>query len=158
MAYTSRNPNREYNANPSTSARRAVRGSAWRQFAWVSPDIVGIQARLCWAIRSPVTTAITPGTAAALDVSTPLILAWANGLARCWDSMPGVSALAEMVPELVTRVLLPRLFTGLGRPAGEWASLESDARSAVSGFQILRGSFDTAFPVREVAVWDYHTA
>jgi hypothetical protein len=78
---------------------------------------------------------------------------WENALARCWDSMPGVSALAEMVPELVTRVLLPRLFTGLGRPAGEWAVLESDARAAVSGFQILRGSFDPAFPGREVAVW-----
>jgi len=78
---------------------------------------------------------------------------WENALARCWDSMPAASALAEMVPELVTRVLLPRLFTGLSRPAGEWAVLESDPRAAVSGFQILRGSFDPAFPGREVAVW-----
>jgi len=78
---------------------------------------------------------------------------WENALARCWDSMPGVSALAEMVPELVTWVLLPRLFTGLGRPTGEWAILDGDARAAVSGFQILRGSFDPAFPGREVAVW-----
>jgi hypothetical protein len=78
---------------------------------------------------------------------------WENELARCWDSMPAVCALGEMVPELVTRVLLPRLFTGLGRPAGEWAALDSDARAAVSGFQILRGSFDPAFPGREVAVW-----
>ena len=30
--------------------------------AWVSPESVGIQARLCWAMSSPVTTAITPGT------------------------------------------------------------------------------------------------
>jgi len=64
-----------------------------------------------------------------------------------------VSALAEAVPELVTQVLLPRLFPGLGQPAGEWTSLEGDARTAVSGFQIFRGSFDPAFPVREVAVW-----
>jgi len=78
---------------------------------------------------------------------------WENALARCWDSMPAVSALAEMVPELITRVLLPRLFTGLGRPAGEWTALDSDTRATVSGFQILRGSFDPAFPAREVAVW-----
>jgi hypothetical protein len=78
---------------------------------------------------------------------------WENALARCWDSMPAVSALAEMVPDLVTRVLLPRLFPGLGRPAGEWVSLEADARTAVSGFQRLRGSFDPAFPGRELAVW-----
>jgi hypothetical protein len=78
---------------------------------------------------------------------------WENALARCWDSMPAVSALAEVVPELVTRVLLPRLFPGLGRPAGEWMWLEADARTAVSGFQLLRGSFDPAFPGRQVAVW-----
>lgn len=78
---------------------------------------------------------------------------WENALARCWDSMPAVSALAEVVPELVTRVLLPRLFPGLGRPAGEWVLLEADARTAVSGFQRLRGSFDPAYPAREIAVW-----
>ena len=37
--------------------------------ACVSHDSVGIQARLCWAISSPVTTATTPGSAAARDVS-----------------------------------------------------------------------------------------
>ena len=37
--------------------------------AWVSPDSVGIHARPCWAISSPVTTATTPSSAAAADVS-----------------------------------------------------------------------------------------
>ena len=56
----------------------------------VSPESVGIHARLCWAISSPVTTAITPGTAAAREVSTPLIFAWANGLRRiAMCSIPG---------------------------------------------------------------------
>src|SRR5262249_60689233 len=41
---------------------------------------------------------------------------WENALARCWDSMPSASALAEAVPDLVTRALLPRLFSGLARP------------------------------------------
>ncbi len=48
----------------------------------MSPDSVGIQARLCWAISSPVTTATTPGAAAARVVSTELIFAWAYGLRR----------------------------------------------------------------------------
>jgi hypothetical protein len=43
--------------------------------AWVSIDIVGIHARLCWAMSSPVTTATTPGTAEAAAVSMELIFA-----------------------------------------------------------------------------------
>jgi hypothetical protein len=78
---------------------------------------------------------------------------WENALARCWDAMPAVSALAEVVPELVSRILLPRLFPGLGQPAGQWTATSGDARAAVSGFQIIRGSFDPAFPSREVGVW-----
>jgi hypothetical protein len=78
---------------------------------------------------------------------------WENALARCWDSMPAASALAETCPELIARVLLPRLFPGLNLPAGDWAMVEGDARAAISGFQIVRGSFDTAYPAREVAVW-----
>jgi hypothetical protein len=79
--------------------------------------------------------------------------AWETALARCWDSMPAASALAEATPDLVTRVLLPRLFPGLGQPAGDWGVIEGDARTAVSGFQIFRGTFDPAYPGREVAVW-----
>jgi hypothetical protein len=58
--------------------------------AWVSPDRVGIQARLCWASSSPVTTATTPGRASAAEVSIELMRAWATGLRRIdmW-SMPG---------------------------------------------------------------------
>ena len=48
----------------------------------MSPDIVGIQARLCCAMSSPVTTATTPGSAAAAVVSMPLIVACAYGLRR----------------------------------------------------------------------------
>ena len=50
--------------------------------ACVSPDRVGIQARPCWAMRSPVTTATTPSTSAAADVSTPTMRAWATGERR----------------------------------------------------------------------------
>ena len=39
--------------------------------ACVSPDSVGIQARLCSAISSPVTTATTPRSAAPAKVSIP---------------------------------------------------------------------------------------
>ncbi len=66
--------------------------------AWVSPDMVGIQARLCWAMSSPVTTAITPGTAEAREASMPLILAWAYGLRRIamW-SMPGQLDVVDVI-------------------------------------------------------------
>lgn len=78
---------------------------------------------------------------------------WEHALARCWDTMPAVSALAEAVPELVSRVLLPKLFCGLGQANGEWAFFEGDTRVSVAGFKLVRGSFDPDFPVREVAVW-----
>jgi hypothetical protein len=48
----------------------------------VSPDSVGIHARPCWASRSPVTIATTPGTAAAADVSMERMRAWAKLLRR----------------------------------------------------------------------------
>ena len=58
--------------------------------ACVSPDSVGIHARLCCAISSPVTTAMTPGSACAFDASIPFSFACAYGLRRIamW-SMPG---------------------------------------------------------------------
>src|SRR5215207_8040895 len=50
--------------------------------AWVSPERVGIHARL-WAARSaPVTTATTPGSAAAAEVSMDAMRAWGTGLRR----------------------------------------------------------------------------
>ena len=78
---------------------------------------------------------------------------WEHALARCWDSMPAVAALSEGVPGLVSRVLLPKLFPGVGQPNGEWAFFEGDARESISGYQLVRGSFDPAFPAREVAIW-----
>ncbi len=58
--------------------------------ACVSPESVGIHARLCCAISSPVTTAITPGSACAFEASMPLIVACAYGLRRiAMCSIPG---------------------------------------------------------------------
>ena len=58
--------------------------------ACVSPESVGIQASLCCASSSPVTTAITPGIAIAALLSIPLMRACAYGLRTMtmW-SMPG---------------------------------------------------------------------
>ena len=50
--------------------------------ACVSPESVGIQASLCSARSSPVTTATTPGSSLARDVSIELIFACAKGLRR----------------------------------------------------------------------------
>jgi hypothetical protein len=58
--------------------------------ACVSPESVGIHARLCCARRSPVTTAMTPGSSCARAVSIELIFACANGLRRiAMYSIPG---------------------------------------------------------------------
>ena len=56
----------------------------------MSPDSVGIQASPCWAMRSPVTTAMTPSTSDAADVSMLLIRASATGERRiAMYSIPG---------------------------------------------------------------------
>ena len=58
--------------------------------ASVSPESVGIHARLCCAISSPVTTAITPSSACAAEASIPFSFAWAYGLRRiAMYSIPG---------------------------------------------------------------------
>jgi hypothetical protein len=45
---------------------------------------------LCWASSAPVTTATTPGSASAAEVSIELIRAWATGLRRTdMCSIPG---------------------------------------------------------------------
>src|SRR6266536_1783420 len=67
--------------------------------ACVSYDIVGIHARLCWAIRSPVTTATTPGRASACEASNDRIRAWAIGLRRiAMCSIPGSRMSSMKVP------------------------------------------------------------
>ena len=58
--------------------------------AWVSPERVGIQARLCSARSAPVTTATTPSSACAREVSIERMRACANGLRRiAMCSIPG---------------------------------------------------------------------
>ena len=78
------------------SAMTAATSCPWKRTlsvastACVSPESVGIQARLCWASSSPVTTATTPSTAAAAEVSIDVMRACAYGLrrnSRC--SIPG---------------------------------------------------------------------
>ena len=58
--------------------------------ACVSPESVGIHASLCSASTSPVTTATTPGSSVAREVSIELMVACANGLRRiAMYSIPG---------------------------------------------------------------------
>jgi hypothetical protein len=78
------------------SAMTAATSCPWKRTlsvastAWVSPDIVGIHARLCCAMSSPVTTATTPGSAVASDVSMETIRACGTGLRRmAMCSIPG---------------------------------------------------------------------
>jgi hypothetical protein len=50
--------------------------------AWVSAEIVGIQASPCASRSAPVMTAWTLGCWSAADVSIETIFAWATGLRR----------------------------------------------------------------------------
>ena len=67
--------------------------------AWVSPDRVGIHARLYSASSSPVTTAITPSMASAAEESMPLIVACAHGLrTNVMYSIPGSTMSSIKLP------------------------------------------------------------
>ena len=77
---------------------------------------------------------------------------WEQILSRCWERLPSFDALAAQTPNMILRVLAPKLFpsgTPL-KPIWEWLSDESSA--VLTGWYILRGTFDDAYPQREVAL------
>lgn len=74
---------------------------------------------------------------------------WEQMLSRCWETLPGFDALAAHVPDMVSRILIPRIFPK-GNPSNP--TWEIDSRDLLSGWQIYTGSFDESFPSRDVAV------
>ena len=77
---------------------------------------------------------------------------WEQILSRCWDTLPALDALAAQAPNMILRILVPKLFPQ-GTPANpvwEWLSDESSA--ILTGWHRLRGTFDDDYPQREIAL------
>jgi hypothetical protein len=81
---------------------------------------------------------------------------WEQILARCWETLPALDALAAHMPDILRRVLVPRLFP-TGNPANpQWEMFADHSRLALSGWQSLRGTFDESYPQRDVALCITH--
>ena len=78
---------------------------------------------------------------------------WEQILARCWETLPSLDALVAHAPDILRRILVPRLFPQ-GRPASpQWERIIDESSMIPSGWQILRGTFDKSYPQREVALF-----
>ena len=77
---------------------------------------------------------------------------WEQILSRCWERLPSFDALAAQTPNMILRVLIPKLFPKgtPTKPIWEWLSDESSA--ILTDWYILQGTFDDAYPQREVAL------
>ena len=77
---------------------------------------------------------------------------WEQTLSRCWETLPALDALAAHTPDMVYRILVPKLFPS-GTPASPvWEWISDEPSSVLTGWHRLRGTFDDAYPQREVAL------
>lgn len=77
---------------------------------------------------------------------------WEQTLSRCWETLPALDALAGYVPDMVYRILVPKLFPN-GTPASPvWERISDESTPVLTGWHRLRGTFDDAYPQREVAL------
>ncbi len=78
---------------------------------------------------------------------------WEQILFRCWENLPSLDALVAHTPEMIRRILIPVIFPK-GIPAKPiWESLSDESSAALMGWDILQGTFDDAYPQREVALY-----
>ncbi len=77
---------------------------------------------------------------------------WEQILSRCWETLPALDALAVHAPEMVYRILVPKLFPKRNPAALMWEQLSDEASAVLTGWHILRGTFDNAYPQRDVAL------
>ena len=77
---------------------------------------------------------------------------WEQILSRCWETLPALDALAAQAPNMIHRILVPKLFPEgtPTNPVWEWLSDESSA--ILTGWHRLRGTFDDDYPQREIAL------
>jgi hypothetical protein len=77
---------------------------------------------------------------------------WEQLLSRCWETLPALDALSAHAKDCVLRILVPRLFLR-GNPANPvWEQVSDESSAVLTGWHILRGTFDEAYPQREVAI------
>jgi hypothetical protein len=82
-----------------------------------------------------------------------LVADWEHVLARCWDTLPAQDSLLAHSPDMLWRVLGPRLFLESPGANAHWERTSNDSVAALTGWRFLRGSFDDAFPQRDLGVW-----
>ena len=74
-------------------------------------------------------------------------------LSRCWETLPSLDALVAHAPNMILRVLVPKLFPE-GTPSTPiWERLSDESSVVLTGWYILRGTFDDAYPQREIALY-----
>ena len=78
---------------------------------------------------------------------------WEQILSRCWETLPSHDALVAHAPGMIRRILIPVIFPK-GTPAKPiWESLSDESSAALTGWHLLQGTFDDAYPRREVALY-----
>ena len=78
---------------------------------------------------------------------------WEQILSRCWETLPSHDALVAHAPEMILRILIPVIFPK-GTPTKPiWESLSDESSAALTGWHLLQGTFDDAYPRREVALY-----
>lgn len=78
---------------------------------------------------------------------------WEQILSRCWETLPSHDALVAHAPEMIRRILIPVIFPK-GTPTKPiWESLSDESSPALTGWHLLQGTFDDAYPRREVALY-----
>ena len=77
---------------------------------------------------------------------------WEQILSRCWERLPAFDALAAQTPNMILRVLIPKLFPK-GTPTKPiWERISDESNAILTGWYTFRGTFDDAYPQREVAL------
>ena len=77
---------------------------------------------------------------------------WEQILSRCWETLPSLDALVAHAPEMIRRILIPVIFPKGPPTKPTWESLSDESSAILTGWYILRGTFDDAYPQREVAL------
>lgn len=82
---------------------------------------------------------------------------WESVVARCWNQLPALDVVASHTPDIVRRILVPRLFPSpawrLWNDASLFGAQSGASLSSEAEWTRWCGSFSSEFPDREVAVF-----